>query len=79
MMLSHNVMLSRNVMLSCQTLSRSAQVVSPRTSWVAAARRNLRTSITHFQTGVSWHFRSFLKSCSENRTLSASMTRLRGL
>ena len=41
---SHNVMLSRNVMLSCQALSRSAQVVSPRTSWVAAARRNLGTS-----------------------------------
>ena len=43
-MLSHNVMLSRNVMLSCQALSRSAQVVSQRTSGVAAARRNLGTS-----------------------------------
>ena len=40
---SHNVMLSRNVMLSCQALSRSAQVVSERTSGVAATCPNLGT------------------------------------
>ena len=32
-------------MLSCQALRRSAQVVSPPISWVAAARRNLGTII----------------------------------
>jgi len=42
-MVSHKVMLSHNLMLSCQALWRSAQVVSPRISWVAAARRNLGT------------------------------------
>jgi len=36
-------MLSDKVMLSCQALCRSAQVVSQRTFWVAAARRNLGT------------------------------------
>jgi len=51
-MLSHNVMLSRNVMLNCQALSRSAQVVSPRTSRVAAAPRNLGTSIEDGQERV---------------------------
>jgi len=40
---SHKVMLSHNLPLSCQALCRSAQVVSLRTSGVAAARRNLGT------------------------------------
>ena len=44
-MVSHKVVLSRKVVLSCQALCRSAQVVSLRTSWVAATRRNLGTSI----------------------------------
>jgi len=44
-MVSHNVVLSRKVVLSRQALCRSAQVVSLRTSWVAATRRNLGTSI----------------------------------
>jgi len=37
-------------------------------------------AITRFQTGVSWHFRSFKEySSSENRTRSASVTLPRGL
>ena len=44
-MVSHKVMLSHNLTLSCQALWRSAQVVSPRICWVAAARRNLGTII----------------------------------
>jgi len=60
-MLSHNVMLSRNLMLSCQVLSRSAQVVSPRTSWVAAARRNLGTSTAQaIRVRIKW--RNYLQA-----------------
>ena len=44
-MLSYKVMLSHKVMLSCRALRRSAQVLSLRISWVAAARRNLGTII----------------------------------
>jgi len=63
---SHNVMLSRNVMLSCQALSRSAQVVSQRTSGVAAARRNLGTSI-----GLTKN--SLLQSNNENFVIKLAL------